>query len=48
MAAKHIPFQDVDVDLQVKAEWHKEINGGLLPLMETPAGTIIYESAVIA
>lgn len=37
-----------DVDLRVKAEWHTNINGGGVPLLETPDGTIIYESTVIA
>ena len=31
-----------------KAEWHTAINNGLVPLLEAPDGTIIYESAVIA
>jgi glutathione S-transferase len=48
LGAKDVVFQKCDVDLRVKAEWHKEINGGLVPLLETPDGAIIFESAVIA
>lgn len=48
LAAKDIPFQKCHTDLREKAEWHKNINGGLVPLLESPDGTIIFESAVIA
>ena len=36
------------MDLTTKAQWHLDINNGLVPLLESPDGTIIYESAVIA
>ena len=48
MGAKNVEFQKCNVDLREKAEWHKAINGGLVPVLETPDGTTIYESAVIA
>lgn len=48
LEAKDIEFQQVDVDLRVKAQWHLDINGGLVPLLENPDGKIVYESAVIA
>ena len=47
MTAKDIPFQKCEVDLTTKAQWHLDINGGLIPLLETPDGNIIYESAVL-
>lgn len=46
--AKQIPYQHVETDLRVKAKWHQEINGGLVPLLETPDGRIVFESAVLA
>lgn len=36
------------MDLRVKAQWHLDVNGGFVPMLETPDGKIIYESAVIA
>lgn len=47
-AAKDIKFQRCETDLQVKAEWHKNFNGGFIPVLESPDGTMINESAVIA
>ena len=36
------------MDLRYKTEWHKEINNGLLPLLELPNGELVKESDVIA
>ena len=47
MSAKDIQFQKCSVDLTTKAQWHLDTNGGFVPLLETPDGNIIYESAVI-
>jgi len=30
-----------------KAAWHLEINGGLVPILETPQGDLIVESSII-
>ena len=30
-----------------KTQWHIDINGGTIPLFETPEGNIIYESDVV-
>jgi glutathione S-transferase len=46
-AAKQIPFQYVHVNLQEKAQWHLDVNGGFIPLLENPDGTIVNESAVL-
>eukprot|EP00355_Strombidium_rassoulzadegani_P002670 CAMPEP_0168612368 /NCGR_PEP_ID=MMETSP0449_2-20121227/2880_1 /TAXON_ID=1082188 /ORGANISM="Strombidium rassoulzadegani, Strain ras09" /LENGTH=107 /DNA_ID=CAMNT_0008652929 /DNA_START=127 /DNA_END=450 /DNA_ORIENTATION=+ len=35
------------MNLDQKAQWHKDINGGLVPLLEIPDGTIIHESSFI-
>ena len=31
-----------------RADWHYKINGGLIPILETPSGELIPESSVIA
>jgi len=48
LTAKEIEFQYVQVELREKAQWHKDINGGLVPIMETPDGDLIPESSIIA
>ena len=48
LALKKIPFQDVQMDLNQKAQWHFDFNGGLVPILETPAGDLIKESGVVA
>lgn len=30
-----------------KTEWHKSINGGLVPIYEMPDGTILLESKIL-
>ena len=47
MRARGIPYQKVETDLVTKAEWHKNFNGGLVPVLETPAGELMKESQVI-
>ena len=47
LSAKKIQFQKCEMDLQEKAYWHKDLNGGLVPLLEVPNGDIINESAII-
>ena len=48
--AKKNPFQKVNVHLVVveKAQWHLDFNGGLIPVLESPDGTLINESGFIA
>lgn len=36
------------MDLNEKAPWHVEFNGGMVPVLETPAGDLIKESGIIA
>ena len=38
----------MQVDLSEKAQWHVDFNGGSTPVLETPAGDLIKESAIIA
>ena len=47
LAFKEIPFQKCNMELDNKAQWHIDINGGLVPIMETPSGSLVNESAVI-
>lgn len=48
LEAKNIPFQKCELDLRVTAQWHLNINGGDIPLLETPDGKIISDSKVIS
>ena len=36
------------MDLNIKAQWHVDFNGGMVPVLETPAGELIRESGVVA
>ena len=47
LSFKDVPFQKCNMELDNKAQWHKDINGGLVPILETPKGDIVNESAVI-
>ena len=47
MSAKGIQFQDCQIDLNNKAQWHVDCNGGAAPIMETPQGDMIPDSGVI-
>ena len=47
LGAKDIEFQKCSIDLLNKAKWHVDFNGGLIPVLETPAGDMINESAVV-
>lgn len=39
-AAKKVPYQCVELDCDVKAQWHAEFNGGEIPVLETPEGEL--------
>ena len=47
-AAKGIPFQSCEIDLNNKAQWHIDVNNGVAPVMELPSGALIIESAIIS
>lgn len=47
LAAKAVKYQNVEVDLSKKTPWHLAINGGLVPILELPDGTILHESKVL-
>lgn len=48
LVLKKVPFQDVQMDLNQKAQWHLDFNGGMVPVLETPQGDLIKESGIIA
>ena len=47
LGAKGIKYQRVEVDLGKKTQWHKDINGGLVPFLEFPNGEIVQSSELI-
>lgn len=47
-AAKAVPYQKCEMQLQNKAQWHLDFNGGFIPVLETPEGHLVKESAVVA
>ena len=48
LALKEVKFQECMVDLNNKGKWHLDLNGGMIPVLETPAGDQIIESGVVA
>lgn len=47
-AAKEIPVQLVETDLNSKAKWQVDFNGGFVPILETPDGKMFGESGLLA
>lgn len=47
LAAKNVPFQQCFVDLNKKAQWHLDFNGGFVPILEAPSGDLIKESGIV-
>lgn len=47
LAAKSVTYQNDEMDLGKKTEWHTSINGGLIPIFEMPDGEQIRESKVL-
>lgn len=46
-AAKMIPYQNIETDLNNKAPWHLDFNGGFAPILETPDGEMMGESGIL-
>ena len=46
-AAKNHVYQRCEMDLGKKTEWHKALNGGLVPIYELPDGTQLFESKIL-
>jgi len=47
LAAKGVKYERYEVDLSKKTQWHIDINGGKVPILELTDGTTICESKVI-
>ena len=47
LCAKGVQWQDVQVNLERRAKWHYLLNGGFVPILETPSGQTILESRII-
>ncbi|CAI2365000.1 unnamed protein product [Moneuplotes crassus] len=47
LAAKKVEYQFVGIDLTAKNDWHCQINGGFVSILETPDGVIVTESLQI-
>jgi len=35
------------MDLNNKAQWHLDFNGGFIPILESPDGTMVNETEVL-
>lgn len=38
----------MQMDCNEKAQWHLDFNNGFVPVLETPQGDLIKESAIVA
>ena len=47
LAAKNIPYQDCQVNLEKRTKWHYDLNDGFVPILELSNGELITESAII-
>jgi glutathione S-transferase len=47
LAARNVTYQSCEMDLEKKTPWHLAINGGLVPILELPDGTLINESKIL-
>jgi glutathione S-transferase len=47
LSARNVKFQRCEINLKDKAKWHMDINGGLVPILELPDGTILLDSKVL-
>ena len=47
LAARAVKYQNCEVSLEKKTQWHINYNGGLVPVWETTKGDIIIESKVV-
>ena len=52
LAAKQLPYQDVQINLERRAKWHYLLNQGFVPILETPSfgdskHYMMFESKII-
>ena len=46
-SARNVKFQRCEINLRDKPKWHMDINGGLVPILELPDGTILLDSKIL-
>src|SRR4051812_45713256 len=46
-AAHNVKYQKCAMDLSKKTQWHLDINGGLVPVLKLPDGTLLPESKIL-
>lgn len=37
-----IPYQDVQINLELRTKWHYYLNNGMVPILETPKNNPLY------
>ena len=37
LSAQGLPYQDVEINLEKRTRWHYSLNGGFVPILETPS-----------
>jgi len=47
LSARAVEFQRCEINLKDKTQWHQGINGGLVPILELPDGTILLDSKIL-
>ena len=47
LAARNVEYERCEINLQDKTQWHKDINGGLVPILELSDGTILLDSKIL-
>ena len=48
LAAKSLPYQSVEVNLERRAKWHYLLNQGFVPILETPGAALtLWESRIV-
>jgi glutathione S-transferase len=47
LAAKQVKYQRCEINLQDKTQWHIDLNGGTVPILELPSGDVIYDSKIL-
>ena len=47
LGAKRVKYQNAEMDLFEKKPWHLAVNGGFVPIIELPDGTLINETKII-
>lgn len=46
LSLKGVEFQHLEIDLEDKAQWHIDLNGGRVPVIELPDGQTVHDSRI--